>query len=239
VVLRWWRQIGATTVKARDVVDLVPMALLLDSLGFVINERLRRCACFLHGGANPNAFAWTDAGLWRCFSCGRGGNRIALVRAARNCSYQSAIAFLATLAGVSLTKSPEQLPGYVERQAAEIRQREAMALLEIERGCETDAREHLHGLQSLQRTIDIRLRELWLGAPQRWDGEMELAWEVAAFLPGALRRADVAFCLSALATPEMRARFAVFPHQRSSMITSALELGFVANGRGYRFEVLQ
>ncbi len=86
--------------EAREIAALVPMPRLLATLGFEVNERIRRCACRLHGGSNPTAFAWREDGYWRCFSCGRGGDRIALVRNARECSFREALEFLAGLAGV-------------------------------------------------------------------------------------------------------------------------------------------
>src|SRR5712691_2912375 len=85
---------------AREIAVLVPTAQLLAALGFDVNERTRRCACILHGGANPTAFSWREDGRWHCFSCGRGGDRIALVRAVCGCSFREAVTFLAQLAGV-------------------------------------------------------------------------------------------------------------------------------------------
>lgn len=84
----------------REIAALVPMSVLLTALGFEVNERTRRCACLIHGGSNRSAFSWTEAGLWKCHSCGAGGDRIALVGAARPCSFRQAIEFLGTLAGV-------------------------------------------------------------------------------------------------------------------------------------------
>lgn len=85
---------------AREIAALVRMPILLAELGIGVNERTRRCACILHGGSNRSAFSWTEAGLWKCHSCGAGGDRIALVRAARRCSFREAVEFLAALAGV-------------------------------------------------------------------------------------------------------------------------------------------
>jgi hypothetical protein len=90
------------TRNARELAALVAMPVLLAALGFEANERTRRSACILHGGANHSAFSWTGSGLWKCHSCGRGGDRIALVIAARQCSFREAITFLATLAGVGV-----------------------------------------------------------------------------------------------------------------------------------------
>jgi CHC2 zinc finger len=77
------------------------MAVLLHALGFEMNKRTRRCACVLHGGSNPSAFSWREDGHWHCFSCCKGGDKIALVREARQCSFCEALQFLASLAGVS------------------------------------------------------------------------------------------------------------------------------------------
>lgn len=76
------------------------MPRLLDAVGFAVNKRTRRAPCLLHGGANPSAFSWTDTGLWKCHSCGAGGDKITLVRAVRRCSFREAVEFLAALAGV-------------------------------------------------------------------------------------------------------------------------------------------
>jgi hypothetical protein len=84
----------------REIAALVALPRLLAALGFEANERSRRCACILHGGTNRTAFSWTEAGLWKCHSCGAGGDRIALVRAVRQCSFREAVEFLAALAGV-------------------------------------------------------------------------------------------------------------------------------------------
>ena len=86
--------------SAREVAALVVMPRLLAALGFEANERTRRGPCPLHGGRNPSAFAWREDGRWRCFACGACGDRIALVRAVRRCSFSEAIRFIAILAGV-------------------------------------------------------------------------------------------------------------------------------------------
>lgn len=85
---------------AREISALVAMPDLLAGLGFAVNERTRRAPCLLHSGSNPTAFSWRDDGRWHCFSCGTGGDRIALVRAAKRCSFREAVGFLAGVAGV-------------------------------------------------------------------------------------------------------------------------------------------
>ena len=80
--------------ETRQIAALVAMPRLLAELGFAVNERTRRAPCLLHSGSNPTAFAWREDGRWHCFSCGEGGDRIALVRAARRCSFREAVEFL-------------------------------------------------------------------------------------------------------------------------------------------------
>jgi phage/plasmid primase-like uncharacterized protein len=108
--------------NAREIAALVPPARLLSALGFEVIERTRRCACILHGGSNRTAFSWTEAGLWKCYSCGAGGDRIGLVKAVRQCSFREAVEFLAALAGVEFRSrrvSPQEI--------AETRQRRERA----------------------------------------------------------------------------------------------------------------
>ena len=88
-------------LNVRDISALVPMPHLLAVLGFEVNERTSRAACLLHHGSNRSAFTWREDGRWYCFSCGRGGDRITLVRAIRNCTFLEAVQFLAELVGVS------------------------------------------------------------------------------------------------------------------------------------------
>ena len=76
-------EVPLATANMRQIADLVPMVLLLETLGFVVNERTRRAPCLLHSGSNPTAFAWREDGRWHCFSCDMGGDRIALVREVR------------------------------------------------------------------------------------------------------------------------------------------------------------
>jgi CHC2-type zinc finger protein len=99
------------------------MPRLLETLGFLLRPKKRRCSCVLHNGENPSAFAWSEAGLWKCFSCGAGGDRISLVRAVKNCSFREAVAFLASLAGVPY--SPTHIPYQELVQAKIARERAA------------------------------------------------------------------------------------------------------------------
>src|SRR5579872_2375840 len=100
------KTVNAMPGGAREIAALVAMPRLLTALGFAVGERTHRCSCILHGGSNPTAFAWTDAGLWKCHSCGAGGDKIALVRAVRQCRFREAVEVLAALAGVEYLNAP-------------------------------------------------------------------------------------------------------------------------------------
>jgi hypothetical protein len=56
--------------KAREIAAHVPIPRLLATLGFAVNERTKRCACLMRSGLNRTAFAWTDSGLCKGYSCG-------------------------------------------------------------------------------------------------------------------------------------------------------------------------
>jgi hypothetical protein len=88
--------------SASEVASLVAMPRLLETLGFSVNTRTHRCACLLHDGENRTTFSWTEEGLWFCFSCGTGGDRIRHVMAAKRCSFRESMNFLSAMAGVRL-----------------------------------------------------------------------------------------------------------------------------------------
>jgi hypothetical protein len=159
----WWRRLVQTQVTdAREVAALVPQVLLLSALGFEVNERTRRCACILHRGSNRTAFSWTEAGLWKCHSCGAGGDPIALVRAARRCSFREAVEFLAALAGVEFRS-----PRASRREIAQKHQRRERAELAAWRIADETGRlrryyaDAMHRAERLQRRLgDDLLRAL-------------------------------------------------------------------------------
>ncbi len=221
----------------REVSELVPMVRLLESLGFEVNERTRRARCLLHSGSNPTAFSWREDGRWRCFSCGAGGDRIALVRAVRRCSFLAAVEFLAALAGV------EYAPSRVSREAIEhqklIREREegeADALLGLEFSAWRNARDELLQLEAVRRNAGKRLDALYRGALKRWPGEAEWAWEALAMVYQ-MPRAAARYYVISFAQPSERFAFAMDAEAREALTDEALERGWVADFKGYRFEV--
>ncbi|MBZ5502349.1 MAG: hypothetical protein LAN59_08915 [Acidobacteriia bacterium] len=213
---------------AREITALVAMPRLLASLGFVVNERTRRCACTLHGGSNPSAFAWTDSGLWRCHSCGAGGDRIALIRAVRSCSFGEALRFLASLAGVEFEQDKRADTERL-RQERQAEEHAADLLAHAEHGLLLELADELESLRKIWRAAIAMLEP---PGPKS-----SIAEDGLRFACGALRRADAAYALIAFAAPSVRARFALHPELRPALIDAALEDGFVADECGYRFEV--
>lgn len=213
----------------REIAALLPMSRLLVVLGFQVNERARRCACILHGGANPSAFAWSDDGRWHCFSCGNGGDRIELVRSVRQCGFREALAFLATLAGVELEQGNFSRADIERlRQERQAEERAAYLLAETEHILLLELGEELESLRKLRHKADASLKAWRMP---------ELCWSTLKFIAATLPRVDAAYCISAFAPTGERARFALHPELRPAMIDSVLEHGFVVDAKGYRFEV--
>jgi len=199
-----------TNEHAREVAALVQMPRLLESLGFRVDARSHRAVCILHGGSNRSAFSWRDDGVWHCFSCGRGGDRIALVREARGCGFREAVEFLAQLAGVT------SLPHCVSRgEVARARRRCERASAAAWTIYDTISRlrvyytDALHRCERLWARVGEELRSASSDAERKaaWDRLQHLApsctFCFAAF--DFINRAD-AFALTrfALTTPDHR-----------------------------------
>jgi hypothetical protein len=195
---------GAPGSGPRGIALLVEMPRLLSALGFTVNERSRRCACLLHAGSNPTAFSWREDGLWHCFSCGAGGDRVALVRAVRRCGFREAMDFLAALAGVEYP-GRRVSAGQVARMRARRERAEAAgwairdALVRFESKC---ARA-LILVERLQRAIGQRLAGVAEGEASTalWGMLGELAPVATYFL--------AVWDFLGRANPEARVRFAL------------------------------
>jgi CHC2-type zinc finger protein len=226
------------TSDVREIAALVPMPRLLATLGFTVNERTRRCACILHGGSNPTAFSWHERGHWRCFSCGAGGDRIALARAVRRCSFREAVRFLAVLAGI------EYKPGFLSRETIEcqkkLREREAAeadSLLAEEFAAWRTAQDVVFQLEAICRNASGRLDALHRAEPERWTGEAEWAWEALAEVYRQMPRAAAAYYVISFPPAKDRFAFAMGAEAREKLTDEALDRGWVADAKGYRFEV--
>jgi len=165
---------GAAT-RAREIAALVPMARLLCALGFSVNERTHRSACVLHGGSNPTAFSWREDGRWCCFSCGRGGDKLGLVRGARGCGFRDAVQFLARLTGVNY--APRRIPRAEIEHARKQHERAERAPWDV-----TDRvfalRSYYHAAMLRAERLSWRIGERMKGAP----AEAEAGWAALARL---------------------------------------------------------
>jgi CHC2 zinc finger len=166
-----------TIRNPREIAATVQMPALLRALGFEPNDRTHRCECVLHGGSNPTAFSWREDGRWRCFSCGRGGDRIALAQYARNFSFRDAVQFIAALAGVSY--SPKRVSRREIERAKKRSEHAEEAAWRI--------RDEVLRLRSYYRNGLLRAERLWSrlgGELLRADSEVEseFQWERMAKL---------------------------------------------------------
>lgn len=205
---------------ARRIAEMVPMPRLLQSLGFRVNERTRRCPCLIHGGANPTALAWMASGLWRCHSCGAGGDRITLVRAVRSCGFRDAIEFLAALAGVEY-QSGKLSRAQTERARA-LRDRAEQAAWRIRDEilrlrCQSG--DNLHRAERLM----ARLGRDLLGIEN--EAEREAAWERMARLAPVCTYFLASFAFFNHAENTMLVRFALAspPERRAQILGVAGE----------------
>jgi len=199
---------------AREIAGLVPMARLLAALGFAVNERTRRCACLLHGGSNQTALSWREDGRWHCHSCGRGGDKITLVREARSCSFRDAVVFLAALAGVDYRE--RRVSAQDIKRARERRQRAEGAAWRIRDEGLRLRRQYTEALHRCER-LQSRTGEKLLRA--RTDAEREVAWERLARLAPAATFLLAAWRVVLEGAPETVASFALAtPGERRTMI---------------------
>jgi hypothetical protein len=156
----------------------------------------------------------------------------------KQCSFREAIAFLAALAAV------EYQPGIASREEIErqrrIREREeseADALLGLEFSAWRNARDELLQLEAVRRNAGKRLDALYRGALKRWPGEAEWAWEALAMVYQQMPRAAARYYVISFAQPSERFAFSLDAEARETLIDEALERGWVADSKGYRFEV--
>jgi hypothetical protein len=227
------------SASPREIAALVPMPALLRALGFAVNERTKRAPCRLHGGSNPSAFSWTDSGLWRCHSCGRGGDRIQLVRAIRGYSFKETIKFLASLAGVDYDHSQVSQTeiGCHERDRAALRS-DAEVLLHLERTAWRAAQDIVLSLEAIRRGAGRRLDAIRRGDPERWRGETEDAWSTLAHVYHQMPRAAAAYAFASFASRRDRIAFALDERAREQLVDEALNAGYVSDECGRRIDVL-
>ncbi len=133
----------------------------LRTLNFEVRERTRRAPCLLHGGRNPNAFAWEEDGRWFCFNCGKGGDKFTLIEEMRGCGFKEALNFLAAMAGVVLDDSPGARREFEKQRREHQRIEGASAKLTvIEANLRKQYREEIYELEEIRRNAGKRLGEL-------------------------------------------------------------------------------
>jgi hypothetical protein len=224
---------------AQQICGLVKMSDLLTYLGFKVNERTRRGPCLLHGGNNPTSFSCTDDGRWHCHACGKGGDKLALIQAVRNCSFKEALQFLAGLAGVDATLTPELRRELEQRRRKRRRlERAAQKLLAIEQSVMLDFRDEIHRLEGVRRNAGRRLACLRRGGKERFAGECEAAWTALESVSLQMPHLVVGYYISALACQAERVRFALQPEQREEMIEDVLIKGLIKTGDNSFMEII-
>ncbi len=207
---------AARFLNPREIALLVPMPRVLTALGFAVNERTRRAPCILHGGSNVSAFSWTETGLWKCHSCGEGGDRIALIRAVRDCSFRGAVDFLATLAGVTYSHQ-KQSRAEIE-QSRNHRKRAEQAAWELFDKVAALRSYYADALRRAER-LATRIMER---ANQTDD--LDAGWDALSRLGPALTFFLAAFDFSWSPDAETLARFAlVSPSERRELILEGSE----------------
>lgn len=204
----------------REVAELVPMSRLLEALGIEANTSARRTRCVIHGGSNPTAFAWREDGRWHCFSCGTSGDRIALVRAVRQCSFREAMYFLAALSGVEY-----QARSVSRREIEHTQQLRARAERAAWRIADEIGRLRGYHMDALQRTERLQMQignELLRSSTE---SARDSAWTRLARLAPVCTFFFAAWRFFCDATPNALARFALaMPSKRRATILEGDEL---------------
>ena len=226
------------TSNAREVAALVPMFRLLEALGFDVNERTRRAPCVLHGGSNRSAFSWTEKGLWKCHSCGQGGDRIALVRAVRKCSFRDAVELLAALAGAEFCASRASRAEIKQLQAEQLAlRRDASGAVVVDTALWLETRHTVLQLEAIRRNAGRRLMEIFEGSRERWCGETEWCWAALAEVASQMPHVAAVYAIASFGKFSDRLRFVFDRAFTEELIGETLESGYVTDEHGHRFEV--
>ncbi len=192
--------------------------------------------CPFHPEKTPSFSVHPAKQLFHCFGCGAGGDVFTFVARIERTGFLGAVRHLALRAGIRLDASaPEEAER--TRRERERRERAAGAVAEADLTALAAARENLRLLLALKRNAQKRLAALNGGAKPRSANETESCWQALRIVGDELPSADAAYCIAAFAAPKERYGFGLHPEQRAAMVDAALEVGYVANERGYRFEV--
>jgi CHC2 zinc finger len=219
---------------ASSIADAVSMPKLLTYLGIPVNERTHRSRCLLHGGTNPTAFSWTEAGLWHCFHCGRSGNKFGLVKAALKCDFREALKVMAVLAGVDLANVANI--SAAERRRVNARQQKERRLdlaaeryQALERGILCHYAARLRMLYQVEGLVAFCLKE----SVRFGFDSTEFWWDALARVYGECWETLAIWTLLAFAKEDTRQRFVLFHQRRLQMVVEVLDAGGVADDRGH------
>lgn len=101
-------------MSSHEIKALVPWALLLDKIGIDSGQR-GRTRCLVHNGDNPASLSYDEkTGRAYCFSCNWHGDKIDFLQKVLAVDFKTALARLASIAGV-------QLDNYKQPSSAELR----------------------------------------------------------------------------------------------------------------------
>ena len=229
--------ISLLRLSPSEIAALVPMEALLPELGFHVNSRTRRAACRLHGGTNPSAFAWEEDGRWICFNCGKGGDKIALVKAVRGCGFKEALAFLGRLAGVEVFQHRPNSRELAERRRKQARVEYAAEKLRLlEAHLRRRYREEIHKIEQLKQKASRILKEK--SEHRESQALAEWAWSAVGVVIKWLPQLTAAYSILCFASAGERAKFALHPEQAEEIINQTIYRGYVTDDRGRVCEVL-
>lgn len=83
-----------------EIKDRIAIEDILAEQGILLKRG--RCRCPLHGGENPTSFSVSkDGQVFFCFSCGRGGDVVSLVKELYRLDFKDALKYLAQKAGIA------------------------------------------------------------------------------------------------------------------------------------------
>lgn len=188
---------------------------LLARSGFPLRSATRADCAHCSGGSNGTVSYTSE--LAHCFRCGWGANAKGLARK------------LGLLTETAIT--PE------DRRERESLRRDAEALLEIEKAAWLEQGDEMLRIEAIRRNAGQRLDAIHRGEKERWTGEAETAWAALTEVSRQMPRAAAAYNVISFAPHKDRLAFVIDSQAREFLVCQALEWGYVADERGYRFEV--
>lgn len=187
---------------------------LLQRAGFAVRSAARAdCPSCIGKSRMTVAFR---GDVFYCHRCKRTGSRFSLARD---------LGLLATD------------PGSVAQRRSEARQNAKLQIMaerlgSVERRVLRAATRSVLALVALRRNASNRLQALNAGAPERFPGELNFAWQALQYVWDHERNAAAAYLLVAFGRAQDRASFALYPECRWDLVSKVLEGGGVFDDRG-------